>query len=198
MQHNQREASPGQNMGQSARSGPGTQEAAGAPPPCSSLSNTCRVSFNSEFRNGQQRGFNMLKPTCVNDVKFDKKNIKENCILKLPNNFQSTSGVRQSPSSLRNGWTSQVWPSQDFLLVLFWICVTRQTSLSTNLQIFTSLCQELLLKSQIISGFLFTLKFRLFINCNSNYIWPYLVLNSPIPKKSNAKECSNYHTIALI
>ena len=140
----------------------------------------------------------MLKPTCVNDVKFDKKNIKENCILKLPNNFQSTSGVRQSPSSLRNGWTSQVWPSQDFLLVLFWICVTRQTSLSTNLQIFTSLCQELLLKSQIISGFLFTLKFRLFINCNSNYIWPYLVLNSPIPKKSNAKECSNYHTSALI
>ena len=39
--------------------------------------------------------------------------------------------------------------------------------------------------------------FLLIYTHNSQYLW-FKCLVIPIPKKGNAKECSNYHTIALI
>ena len=64
----------------------------------SSLSNTCRASFNSELRNGQQRGFNMLKPTCVNDVKFDEKKIlRKTAFSKYPTIFRALLGLGRVP-----------------------------------------------------------------------------------------------------
>ena len=45
--------------------------------------------------------------------------------------------------------------------------------------------------------FYFLLPFQLYRSC-SHFLCDWFIKNSVVPKKGNAKECSNYHTIAFI
>ena len=148
----------------------------------SSLSNTCRASFNSELRNGQQRGFNMLKPTCVNDVKFDEKKIlRKTAFSNYPTLFRVLLGLGRAPPH----WGMDGPPRCDPLG--FPSCAILDLRHPPNLFVNKPLNIHILVPGAVIEitdNFWLSIhrcsKFRFFINCNSNYVWPYLVLDREI------------------
>lgn len=143
----------------------------------SSLSNTCRVSFNSELRNGQQRGFNMLKPTCVNDVKFDSKKIlRKTAFWSYQAIFRALMGLSRVPPHWGMDEPPRCGP------LGFPSCDVLDLCHPPNLFVNKPPNTHIFVPGAVIEitdNFRLSIhhcsKFRLFINCNSNYFLSYLV-----------------------